>query len=146
MPSLAEAESRVGDVVRRAGGAIFGVEKSPSVESRQDEKLQIGTTDGFVEIAVSLNYPNIEAVLRERTAIFVKHAEELKCSRLVYSSSSNAEAPVGRFEHHSNPSPQDREKTEPGCHIRYRLSGALQDQTHSSAAIRARRMKLSSVT
>ena len=97
MTSLAEAESKFGDVVRRAGGAIFGLEKSPSIGSRQDEKLQIGTTDGFVKIAVSLNHPDIDAVLRERTAILVMHAEELrKSSRLIYGSSSMSEAPVGR--------------------------------------------------
>ena len=80
MTSLAEAESKFGDVVRHAGGAIFGIERSLSIGSRQDEKLQIGTTDGFLKIVVSLNQPNIDAVLRERTAILVKHAEELRQS------------------------------------------------------------------
>ena len=69
MTSLAEAESRFGEAVRRAGGAIFGIEKGPSSGSRQDEKLQIGTADGFVRIAVSLNQPNIDAVLHERTVL-----------------------------------------------------------------------------
>jgi hypothetical protein len=98
MTSLAEAESRFGEAVRRAGGAIFGIEKGPSSGSRQDEKLQIGTADGFVRIAVSLNQLNIDAVLRERTAILVKHAEELrKSSGLMHGSSSMPGAPVGRL-------------------------------------------------
>src|SRR5215469_7698395 len=71
MTSLAEAESKFGDVVRRAGGAIFGIEKALSIGSKHDEKLQIGTRDGFVKIAVSLNQPDIDAVLRERTALLV---------------------------------------------------------------------------
>ena len=96
MTSLAEAESRFGEAVRRAGGAIFGIEKSP--RSGRDEKLQIGTADGFVRIAVSLNQPNIDAVLRERTAILVKHAEELrKSSGLMHGSSAMPGAPVGRL-------------------------------------------------
>ena len=78
MTSLAEAETKFGDVVRRAGGAIFGIEKSLSIGSRLDEKLQIGTTDGFVKMAVSLNQPNIDVVLRERTAVLVKRAAELR--------------------------------------------------------------------
>jgi hypothetical protein len=95
---LAEAESKFGDVVRRAGGAIFGIEKSHSIGSRQDEKLQIGTTDGFVKIAVPLNQPNIAAVLCDRTAILVKHAEELrKSSGLIHASSSPPGAPVTRL-------------------------------------------------
>ena len=89
MTSLAEAEGKFGDVVRRAGGAIFGIEQSPLIGSRRDEKLQIGTTDGFVKIAVLLNQPNINAVLHERTAILVKHAEELRrSSGLIKGSSS----------------------------------------------------------
>jgi hypothetical protein len=95
---LAEAESKFGEVVRRAGGEIFGIEKSPWVGSRQDERLQIGTTDGFVKIAVSLDQPNIDAVVRERTAILVKHAEELRrYSGLIHGSSSMPGAPVGRL-------------------------------------------------
>ena len=89
MTSLAEAESKFGDVVRRAGGAIFGIEQSPSIGSRRDDKLQIGTTDGFVKIAVLLNQPNIDAVLRERTAILVKHAEELRRSSSLGNGSSS---------------------------------------------------------
>ncbi len=80
MTSLVEAQGKFGDVVRGAGGAIFGVEKTPSIGNRHVEKLQIGTTDGFVKIAVSLDQPNIDAVLRDRTAILVKHAEELRKS------------------------------------------------------------------
>jgi hypothetical protein len=98
MTSLAEADSKFGDVARGAGGAIFGIEKSPSIGSRQNEKLQIGTADGFVKIAVSLDQPNIDAVLRERTAILVKHAEELrKSSGLIHGSYSNPGAPVERL-------------------------------------------------
>jgi hypothetical protein len=48
MTSLAEANSKFGDVVGDAGGAIFGVEKGPVVGSRQEEKLQIGTPDGLL--------------------------------------------------------------------------------------------------
>jgi hypothetical protein len=97
MTSLAEAESRFGHVVRGAGGAIFGIEKGPSVGSRQEERLQIGTPDGFVKIAVPLSQPNIDAVLGERTAILVKHAEELrKSSRLMLPSSSRPGVQTGR--------------------------------------------------
>ena len=78
MTSLIEAESKFGSVVRGAGGAIFGIEKAPFVGSRQEEKLQIGTPDGFVKIAVLLNQPDIDAVLRERTSILVRHASELR--------------------------------------------------------------------
>ena len=80
MTGLAEAESKFGHMVRSAGGAIFGIEKSPSAGTRQEEKLQIGTLDGFVKIAVLLNQPNIDVVLRERTATIVKHAQELRAS------------------------------------------------------------------
>jgi hypothetical protein len=92
MTSLTEAERKFGDVVRSAGGAIFGVENSLLFGSKQGEKLQIGTPDGFVKLAVVLNQPNIDAVLREQTSILVKHAETLRtCSRLIASRSvSNA--------------------------------------------------------
>ena len=107
MTSLAEAERKFGEVVRNAGGAIFGIEKSPSTGSRQDEKLRIGTADGFVKIAVSLEQPNIGAVLRERTAILVRHAEELrKCSGLIHGRSSMPRKLSEGFEHVSNASPR----------------------------------------
>jgi len=48
MTSLAEAENRFGHVVRGAGGVIFGIEKDAFVH---EEKLQIGTPDGFVKMA-----------------------------------------------------------------------------------------------
>jgi hypothetical protein len=97
MTSLAEAEGKFGDVVRSAGGAIFGIETGPSVGSRLEEKLQIGTPDGFVKIAVCLGQPNIDAVLRERTAVLLRHADELrKNSRLMHDSSLRPLAPVGR--------------------------------------------------
>src|SRR3954469_21817271 len=78
MTSLIEAEGKFGSVVRGAGGAIFGIEKAPFVGRRQEEKIQIGTPDGFVKIAVLLNQPDIDAVLRERTSILVRHADELR--------------------------------------------------------------------
>ena len=99
MTTLAEAESKFGDVVRHAGGAIFGIEKSPSIGTGLDEKLQIGTTDGFIKIAVPLNQPNIDAILRERTAVLVKHAEELrKYSGLINGTSAIPGTSVGRLQ------------------------------------------------
>jgi hypothetical protein len=77
MTSLAEAESKYAHAVQSAGGQIFGIEKAASV-GRQQEKLKIGTPDGFVTIDVVLNQPNIDAVLREATADVVKHARELR--------------------------------------------------------------------
>ena len=77
MTSLAEAENKYAHVVQSAGGQIFGIEKAASV-GRQEEKLKIGTPDGFVKIDVVLNQPNIDAVLRERTAGVVEHARELR--------------------------------------------------------------------
>jgi hypothetical protein len=97
MTSLAEADRKFGDAVRGAGGAIFGVEKGPVVGSKQEEKLQIGTPDGFVKLAVLLDQPNIDAVLRERTENLVKHAGELRtASRPTLSGSSIPVAPTGR--------------------------------------------------
>ena len=52
--------------------------KGPLLVGRQEEKLKIGTPDGFVKIDVVLNQPDIDAVLRERTAGVVKHARELR--------------------------------------------------------------------
>jgi hypothetical protein len=96
MTSLAEADSKFGDVVRDAGGAIFGVERGPVVGSRQEEKLQIGTPDGFVKLAVLLNQPNIDAVLREKTGDLVRRAQQLrKSSRLIVPSRLMPAAPVG---------------------------------------------------
>jgi hypothetical protein len=80
MTSLVEAERKFGHMVRDAGGAIFGIERAPSVGSKDEEKLQIGTADGFVKMAVLLNQPNIDLILRERTAVLVRHAEELRTS------------------------------------------------------------------
>jgi hypothetical protein len=71
MTSLAEAQTKYGHVVESAGGQIFGIERVASV-GRQEEKLKIGTPDGFVKLDVVLNQPNIDAVLRERTADVVK--------------------------------------------------------------------------
>jgi hypothetical protein len=53
MTSLAEAESKYGHVVQSAGGQIFGIERTAPA-GRQDEKLTIGTPDGFVKIDVAL--------------------------------------------------------------------------------------------
>ena len=77
MTNIAEAESKYGRVVRNAGGQIFGIERTASL-GRQEEKLTIGTPDGFIKIDVVLNQPDIDAVLRERTAGVVKHARELR--------------------------------------------------------------------
>ena len=77
MTSLAEAESKYGHVVQSAGGQIFGIERAASVD-RQAEKLTIGTPDGFIKIDVVLNQPDIDVVLRERTAAVVRHARELR--------------------------------------------------------------------
>lgn len=97
MTSLAEAENKFGAVVRDAGGAIFGIEKGSVVGSRQEEKLQIGTLDGFVKIAVSLNQPNIDAILRERTAVLVRHAEELRASSHLIAGPPMPRAPARKF-------------------------------------------------
>ena len=75
--SLAEAESKYGHVVQSAGGQVFGIETGASL-GRRGERLKIGTPDGFLKIDVVLNQPNIDAVLRERTADIVKHARELR--------------------------------------------------------------------
>ena len=77
MTSLAEAESKYGPVVQGEGGQIFGIERTAFV-GKQEEKLKIGTPDGFVKIDVALNQPNIDAALRESTAGVVKHARELR--------------------------------------------------------------------
>ena len=83
MTSLAEAVSRFGSVVRDAGGEIFGIERAPSFDGRPGEKLQIGTPDGFVKVAILLDQPDINAVLRERTAVLVEHANDLRKQSLV---------------------------------------------------------------
>jgi hypothetical protein len=80
MISLTEAESKFGHVVRDAGGAIFGIETGPSIGGRHEEKLRIGTLDGFVKIAIPMNQPNIDAILRERTCLLVQHARELRAA------------------------------------------------------------------
>ena len=77
MTSLAEAESKFGHVVESAGGQIFGIGNAASVGKPQ-EKLTIGTPDGFIKIDVVLNQPNIDAILRERIGVVVKHARELR--------------------------------------------------------------------
>ena len=97
MTSLAEAENKFGRLVRGAGGAVFGVETAPSFGGRQEEKLQIGTLDGFVKMAVLLNQPNINLILRERTSLLVKHARELRAPvHPALGVSPSAEAPAER--------------------------------------------------
>ena len=83
MTSFTEAVSIFGPIVRNAGGEIFGIEKSPAFDGRPREKLQIGTPDGFVKVAVPLDQPDINAVLRERTSVLVEHANELRKHSLV---------------------------------------------------------------
>ena len=93
MTSLAEAERRFGQIVRDGGGVIFGIERAFSTGIGQSEKLQIGTPDGFVKITVLLDQPNIDAVLRERTAILVRRSDELRApARRALAGSSIAEA------------------------------------------------------
>lgn len=77
MTSLAEVEIKYGYVVQSAGEKIFGIERTHTV-GREEEKLRIGTPDGFVQMVVSLNQPNIDAVLHESTSVVVKHAGELR--------------------------------------------------------------------
>ncbi len=79
MTKLAEAVSKFGHVVRSAGGEIFGIERTLGPASRSAEKLQIGTPDGFLKIAVRLDQPDIDAVLRERTSLLVRHAQTAVC-------------------------------------------------------------------
>ena len=97
MTSLAEAVSKFGHVVRSAGGEIFGIEQAPIVGNRPEEKLRIGTPDGFLKVAVLLNQPNIDMVLHERTAVLVKHAGELrKHSLSTLTTSLEPGRPTGR--------------------------------------------------
>src|SRR5277367_4833527 len=77
MTSLAEAESKYGQVVRSVGGQVLGIEKTVWL-GKQTDKLKVGTPDGFVTVDVVLNQTNIDAILRERTADIVKHAGELR--------------------------------------------------------------------
>ena len=94
MTSLADAVIKFGPVVRSAGGEIFGIERAPSFDGRPGEKLQIGTPDGFVKVAVLLDQPDIDAVLRERTAILVEHADHLRKHSLA--ALATAGRPAGR--------------------------------------------------
>jgi hypothetical protein len=88
MTSLAEAESIYGPVVQSAGAQIFGIERS-ALFGREDEKLKIGTPDGFVKIDVRMNQANIDSVLRETAAGIVEHARKLRApSRPTLGSSS----------------------------------------------------------
>jgi hypothetical protein len=97
MTTLAEAESRFGRTVRSVGGAIFGIERCPSIGSRYEEKLQIGTPDGFIKIAVGLNQPNIDAVLCERIADLIQRAAAMRTpSRPTLASSFGREASAGK--------------------------------------------------
>ena len=62
---------------RALAGKSSGL-KAPLLSAGRQEKLTIGTPDGFIKIDVVLNQPDIDAVLRERTAGVVKHARELR--------------------------------------------------------------------
>jgi hypothetical protein len=69
MTSLAGAQSKYGHVVQSAGGQIFGIEVSASAGvRRQEEKLKIGTPDGFVKIDVVLNQPDMRFCVSEPQA------------------------------------------------------------------------------
>ena len=60
---MCDLESKYGHVVQGAGGQIFGIERAASVGvGRQEEKLKIGTPDGFIKVDVVLNQPDIDAV------------------------------------------------------------------------------------
>ena len=99
MTSLVEAQEMFGPAVRDAGGVIFGIEWAPLGGSGREERIQIGTPDGFVKIAVYLNQPDINTVLWERTASLVRHAGELRSPArlaLAGSSISEPEAPPRR--------------------------------------------------
>jgi hypothetical protein len=88
MTSLTEAESKYGYVVQSVGAQVFGIERTASF-GRQEEKLKIGTPDGFVTIDVVLNQPNIDAILREIATSVVKHAREFRTpSRSILGASS----------------------------------------------------------
>ena len=78
MTSLAEAESRFGRTVRSVGGSIFGIERCQSIGSSDEEKLWIGTPDGFIKIAVVLNQPNIDSILSEQAADLIKRAAAMR--------------------------------------------------------------------
>jgi hypothetical protein len=79
MTSLAEVESKYGQLVQSAGARIFGIER-PAPFGREGEKLKIGTPDGFVKIDVSLNQANIDFVLRETAFGIVERARKLRAS------------------------------------------------------------------
>jgi hypothetical protein len=77
MTSLAEAESKYGQLVRGTGAQIFGIERS-ALLGAEGEKLKIGTPDGFVKIDVRLNQANIDLVLRETAVGIVERARKLR--------------------------------------------------------------------
>jgi hypothetical protein len=88
MTSLIEAESKYGHIAQSAGAQVFGIERTASF-GRQEEKLKIGTADGFVTIDVVLNQPDIDGILREIAASVVKHAREFRTpSRSILGASS----------------------------------------------------------
>jgi hypothetical protein len=81
MTSLAEAEGKYRSVVQSAGVRVFGIERSAWC-GRQEEKLTIGTPDGFLKVDVVLNQPDIDAILRARATDITKFARELRAHSL----------------------------------------------------------------
>jgi hypothetical protein len=77
MTSLAEAEGKYGHVLQSAGVQIFGIERAARW-GRQEERLKIGTQDGFLKLDVVLNGPDIDLILRARAAEIAKYARELR--------------------------------------------------------------------
>lgn len=81
MTSLAEAEGKYGQAVQSAGVQVFGIERSARC-GRQEERLTIGTPDGFLKVDIVLNQPDIDAILRARAADIAKYARELRTHSL----------------------------------------------------------------
>ena len=77
MTSLAEAEGKYGHVLQSAGVQIFGIERGARC-GRPEEKLKIGTLDGFLKLDVVLDRPDIDAVLCARAVEIAKYARELR--------------------------------------------------------------------
>ena len=88
MTSLAEAESKYGHVVQSAGVRVLGIERTAWC-GRQEEKLKIGTPDGFLKLDVVLRQPDIDAILRARAADIAKYARELRTHSLPALSASS---------------------------------------------------------
>jgi hypothetical protein len=89
MTSLAEAEAKYGHLVHTAGLQVFGIETSAWCGG-QEEKLKIGTLDGFLKLDVVLNQPDIDAVLRARAADIARYAHEIRTRALPSLSASSS--------------------------------------------------------